>query len=369
MPFGGRFIDQIKRKKIMTTIWKKAAKNFLISHLPISIHARLKLRNHIRNYKSFTNRERERNFIIAQQDYMAKRVFVKSLPYLAIIDTGNICNLKCPFCPTNNGEISFSGPKFPKALNRRHCFLDLEKYALVLEAFGKFFFSISLFNWGEPFLNRNIFKMISMAKQFNIEVCLSTNLNIKDPDLAQKICESYPDSLILSIDGLCSETYQKYRRGGDFELVIQNLQKIAAYKKKYRLLKPELIWQFLVFRHNEHEIPFVNSFAYSHGADNVRISGAYIYHEDWIPTNKEYPPLGANMNICNFLWTTATIEATGSLSPCCINRDYQYDFGEFTTAQELRELWNGERICASRNFFHERKPNSEILCDACSLIK
>ena len=25
------------------------------------------------------------------------------------------------------------------------------------------------------------------------------------------------------------------------------------------------------------------------------------------------PPLGANRNLCNFLWTTATIEATGSL--------------------------------------------------------
>ena len=39
--------------------------------------------------------------------------------------------------------------------------------------------------------------MISMAKQFNIEVCLSTNLNIKDPDLAQKYVN--PIQILLSL--------------------------------------------------------------------------------------------------------------------------------------------------------------------------
>lgn len=355
-------------KKIVN-MWKSTTKEFLESRLPIPVMAMLKLRSHLRHYKPFTTHIRERNFIIAQQDCMANKIFVKSLPYLAFVDTGNICNLKCPFCPTNNGEYSFSSPKFPSVLKRERCFLDLEKYALVLEAFGETLFSLSLFDWGEPFLNKNIFEMVFMAKEFNIEVCLSTNLNIKDPDLAQKICECYPDSLILSIDGICSETYRKYRRGGDFELVMENVQKIAAYKRKYSLKKPELIWQFLVFKHNEHEIPFVDTFARSHGADIVKISNAYIYHEDWIPVNKKYHPLEARKNSCDFLWTTATIEATGSLSPCCVNRDSRYDFGEFTTAQELRELWNCEKIRASRSFFHKKKPDSKILCDMCTLIK
>jgi len=362
--------DKGQKTRKMTGSWKSTSREFLKSHLPIPVAARLRLRSHRKVYQPSTNPARERNYITAQQDYVAKRIFVRSLPFFAGMDSCNFCNLRCWFCHANNGEYSISNPKVPKVHNRERCCLDLEKYALVLEAFGETLFSINLTSWAEPFLNRNIFTMVSMAKKRNIEVRFSTNPNIKDPGLAQKICECELDALGVSIDGLRQETYEKYRRGGNFEVLIQNLRKIAAYKKKYRPKKPELIWKFLVFRHNEHEIPFVEEFAHSHGADSVRISGADIYHEGWIPGSKEYPPLGPRFeNICNYLWTTATIEATGSLSPCCTNRDYRYDLGEFTTAQKLRELWNGDRIRALRNYCYDRKPNSKIVCDMCLLMK
>lgn len=337
--------------------------------LPVPVKARLMSRSFRKTYEPFTSKHKEKNYINAQIDYMKKKPVVNSFPFMAIIDPSNICNLRCAFCPTVDGEHSFSGPKFPRAIHRKRSLLALDTYNTVLDAFGDYLYSISLFNWGEPLFNENIYEMISMAKRRNIEVRLSTNLNIEDPDLGEKVCASGLDVMILSIDGLCQSTYAKYRRKGNFDMVMQNLKGLADCKRKYKIRKPDLIWQFLVFQHNEHEVPSVQEFALSKGADRVTVSGAYVYHEDWVPALEEYQPLGpAYDGICDFLWTTATIESTGVLSPCCINRHEKFDFGVFSSPEELRALWNGDKIRASRAYYHNRKPHPSILCDQCPLI-
>lgn len=348
-----------------TTQLKSLAKKLL----PPKAVAAASLRGFNKKYKQFSNSVRERNYVRSKIDYLNKNVHVRSMPYQAIVDTTNICNLQCPFCPTNSGELAFESQKFPKAISRKKTHLDIKKYEQILDAFGETLYTISLFNWGEPLLNKNLFRMIEMAKTYNIEVRLSSNLSIPDADLAEKICSSGLDDLIMSIDGASASTYSKYRRGGNFDVVLQNVRALSDYKKKYRLSKPNLAWQFLVFRHNEHELDIIEKFARSNGADEIRISGAYIYDPEWVPQNEQYRPLGPSVkDTCSFLYTTATIESTGALSPCCINRDERFDFGTFNTAGELKDLWNGDRIKQSRNFFRQRRPTENILCDACPLV-
>ena len=70
-----------------------------------------------------------------------------------------------------------------------------------------------------------------------------------------KLLQSSLDTLILSIDGITQETYSKYRRGGDFNKVMNNLKEIIRRKKLFKKKNPKIIWQFLCMRHNEHEIP------------------------------------------------------------------------------------------------------------------
>ena len=60
--------------------------------------------------------------------------------------------------------------------------------------------------------------------------------------------------LIISLDGVTQGTYRKYRQGGDVELVFENMNKIISAKKSSGLETPVIEWQFLVFKHNEHEI-------------------------------------------------------------------------------------------------------------------
>ena len=73
--------------------------------------------------------------------------------------------------------------------------------------------------------------------------------------------------ITVSIDGASSETYQKYRVGGDFERVIANVRKLNEYKKAYKSEYPRLRWQFIVFDHNVHELRAAQDMAKSLGMD------------------------------------------------------------------------------------------------------
>jgi hypothetical protein len=50
-------------------------------------------------------------------------------------------------------------------------------------------------------------------------------------------------------------SYRKYRVRSNFDTVIRNIETINSYKSLYQSEFPHLIWQFVVFGHNEKEIP------------------------------------------------------------------------------------------------------------------
>ena len=69
------------------------------------------------------------------------------------------------------------------------------------------------------------------------------------------------DTLIVSVDGATQETYEHYRAGGSLEKVKQGIRNLAAAKKRLRRKTPFIYIQFLVMRHNEHEIPAMEQLA------------------------------------------------------------------------------------------------------------
>lgn len=87
------------------------------------------------------------------------------------------------------------------------------------------------------------------------------NLNTISEDIIKYLVKYEFRVLSISIDGATNETYQIYRRGGNFNRVINNIKKINYYKKKYKIKFPEPIWQFVIFGHNEHELPLAKEMA------------------------------------------------------------------------------------------------------------
>lgn len=311
------------------------------------------------------------NLVRIYYEYKMKKEILKAYPCKLIMDTCNNCVLKCPLCPTGKGEKG-----------RTRAVMKFENFKKVVDEVKDYLYEIDLYNWGEPLINPDIFKMISYAHKNNIRTRISSNLNYFKKGFAAKLVRSGLDILIISIDGADQKTYEIYRKGGNFKRVIENIKKIVAERKK----SPYLVWQFLPMRHNEHQIPKVKKIAAEIGVDFVRIEAVRtdtskeIFQSDkekisksmeWLPKNEKLSRFDytkkekkKKKKSCIFLWSMPVVNPNGSVSPCCAVYPEVFDFGN-AFKEKLMKVWNHERYIASRRLVSGKKSRIGTVCYNC----
>ena len=179
-------------------------------------------------------------------------------PLTLMVEPTNICNLKCPLCPTGAGLVK-----------RQKGFLQFRDFKKIIDEAGDYIFHLRLWNWGESLMNKEVFEMISYAKKKNIFINLSTNSNFLTKEIASRLINSELDELIISLDGASEETYKKYRVGGNFKKVIESIKFFVSEKKRLGKKFPHLRLQFIIMKHNEHEIQKIKSLAKEMGVDEI----------------------------------------------------------------------------------------------------
>jgi radical SAM protein with 4Fe4S-binding SPASM domain len=270
--------------------------------------------------------------------------------------------------------------------------MDIGLFEKIVDELGNYAFTMVLHNWGEPLLNENISSMIDIAKQKRIKTILSSNLNFLEEEYAEALIQSGLDQLIISLDGTTAETYGKYRKGGNFHQVMKNIELLVKKKEDMKSPKPRLTWQFLVFKHNVHEIEQVKKIAGRLKVDDVDIcraqlggpkqtpyigdkSTAKLAHEWLLPdrsvkgefdyfSNPDY----LNKKKCYFLWKTITINHDGSVSPCCCVYDPSTDFGDIKK-NEFPMIWNNDVYKSARGLFSKSKKNNSKIYTVCHTCK
>ncbi len=292
--------------------------------------------------------------------------FLFGKPYFMVLDTISFCNLECNCCPTGR-----------KTNTRTKTIMPLNKISEILNYFGKYLKEIVLFNWGEPLLNPYILDTIKEIKKYDIYLSLSTNLNVDiNEQKAHELISSGLDHLICSIDGITQETYEQYRKKGDFNKAFNNLKLLIKAKKDLNLTTPFIDWQFLVFKHNEHEIKQAEQIAKEIGVDNFDLRAPWCptemvstidkYNNYIIDNNKQN--FKSVDKYCNWLWNAIVINANGSVSPCCSVENESEDFGNIFTTP-FYKLWNNKNFREARKFnITRQKTNFSNRCTVCEHI-
>ena len=315
--------------------------------------------------------EKLSNYILAEIQKARREAHLFGYPYWLVIDPCNFCNLSCPFCPTGQRRNVRTKGK-----------LNFRDFKEIMDKLGPYLIHVDLVNWGEPFLNEDIFDMIKYAKQFRCDIKVDTNFNFFSEAKAKKLVLSGLDKIVVSIDGLTKETYGKYRKGGNFELAMNNLKILLDARRQLKRSSPYITWQFLVFRHNEHEVEEVKKTGLRLGIDHVGITKAFIGDKDWIPLNPEYSNyhkegIGAqdmtfdyfkkeDVQFCNWPWEGIAINTNASVSACCSVEDENDDFGNFFD-QPFEELWNSREYQLARSHISGKTggPKDKNVCAAC----
>ena len=291
-------------------------------------------------------------------------------PYYLVIDISSTCNLRCPLCQTG----------LKKNIKRKNL-ISLENYIKIVEPVKNYVFQIFLYNWGEPFLNKDIYDIIAYNSRNNIATSVSSNFNI--PIDADRLVESKLTHLIISADGITQDVYSKYRVQGDINNVYSNLNKLVEAKQKHKSKYPHIEWQCLVTKFNEKQLNQIREKAFSMGADEVRFSNLNFYsvendpsiQEKWLPENKRYRQFESDSfnkvrksnqrKPCFWLWRSAIITADGGIIPCCL-----YDIQSWDNILDtgLIPSWNNIIYLEARNRSknNPKLKNQEIICDRCT---
>lgn len=166
------------------------------------------------------------------------------------IDLSTICQLRCVECSTSKG-ITHNG--------------IVGKGQFHYDDFVRFVSNnpqvkrIEMSNWGEIFLNKDIADIIKFAYENRVTLYCGNGTNFNDVDdiVLEYLVKYKVEYLNISIDGACQETYSQYRIHGSLEKVLSNIKRLNYYKDLYNSEYPKLSWQFIIFGHNEHELPIV----------------------------------------------------------------------------------------------------------------
>jgi len=333
--------------------------------------ARLNFQDKINLLSKLTPRRAWNGMIVLSSYYMSKwtrKPIQWGLPLSISFEPTTSCNLRCPECPSGL-----------RAFTRPTGMLKRDFFSETIDQLHKDLFYLVFYFQGEPYLNPDFLDMVKYASGKKIYTATSTNAHFLNDENAKRTIESGLDRLIISIDGTTQETYQKYRVGGNLEKVLAGARNIVKWKKELKSRTPFVIFQFLVVKHNEHQIEDVKRLAKETGVDDVWFKTAQIYDyendpNNLIPSIDKYSRYrktnngtkfkGNLSNHCWRLWHDPVITWDGLVAPCCFDKDAQHRMGDLKQ-KSFKEIWkNGEYSKFRKQILKGRK-NIDI-CANCS---
>ncbi|GMQ31371.1 hypothetical protein Aconfl_40150 [Algoriphagus confluentis] len=238
---------------------------------------------------------------------------------------------------------------------------------------------LHLYFQGEPFLNPRFLEMVSHADSAGIFTSTSTNAHYLSESTVQKILSSGLRQLIVSMDGVTQEVYEKYRVGGNLEKVEKGLKLLLKERKAQGKMFPRVILQFLVTGLNEHQIPELKVWSQEVGVDELQLKSTQIYDyeegSELIPSDlgySRYIPDGRGKwklkkkieNKCWRMWQGAVVTWDGKVVPCCFDKDAQHVMGNLQD-QSMQEIWESPSYFSFRNQLLQDRSQIEI-CRNCT---
>ena len=272
-----------------------------------------------------------------------RRAVQWGMPVTVSIEPTTACNLRCPECPSGL-----------RAFSRETGNLKEDFFRKTIQELHRDLFYLIFYFQGEPYINPRFLDMVQFAHSKKIFTITSTNGHFLDDENARKTVESGLDRLIISVDGTTQETYEQYRISGKLDTVLEGARNIVKWKKKLKSRRPHVVFQFLVVRPNEHQIPEIYRLAREIGVNEVKLKTAQVYDYEHgnplIPTLDQFAryrqlPDGswqvkhALDPHCWKLWHSCVITWDGIVVPCCFDKDAQHRLGDLKTTT-FRNLWH-----------------------------
>lgn len=299
---------------------------------------------------------------------------LQSYPSALMIEPANACNLHCPTCPTGSGKM-----------NRPGRMMSLAEFKGVIDQARGYTKKITLWNFGEPFLNKDLLNMVKYATSAGMYVETSTNGHFfRSGEFCQDIVKSGLQHLIICLDGADQETISKLRKNAKFSEIVDGFTFINRAKEKLNSKLPLIELQFIVMKHNEHQRSYMKQLAKELKVDTycekpVGIDCRYPEFHDlakellpsdlslsrfYLKPDGTYALKGKVVNSCSKIYLSAVINSDGTVVPCSYDVYSEYIMGN-VYEESLKSIWKNSRYQAFRKQIREDR-KSIPMCNTCS---
>jgi radical SAM protein with 4Fe4S-binding SPASM domain len=268
-------------------------------------------------------------------------------PSVFMIEPTNTCNGLCPLCPIG-----------AKIDTRRKGHLRYDDFVVLVDEI-KDFAKVIIMNFaGEPLLNPQIGRLAAYAESNGIRTVIGTNGTLEK---SEELVTAGVSEILFSLDGATEESYRQYRTykdGTGYAAVIENLRRIVEKKRELRAEKPDVILQFVVFKHNEHEIEEIMKLGKDLGVDGIDFKPACINDffesplseliEKFQPKEWEgYRHMGGGSAVkppwCSFSFHETEILWNGDVTTCCYDYDGDYVIGNVFSGGGFKKIWKSRK--------------------------
>ena len=285
------------------------------------------------------------NFLGVGLSRLLRLNHVIGMPYLIMLEPTSRCNLSCPMCAR-----TFVGMN-----NRTEKDITLSEFKLLFNKVESYALMFAFWNFGEPFLNKDLLKMVAYAHERCVFCTVSTNGILLTKEKVNEIIASKLDYLTISMDGATEDSYKKYRKGGNFKSLLKNIRYLVDEKKRQKVLYPFIEIVFLIMRDNEHELIQMKHLAGELGVNKLTFKKVSLYRTNDFLDKKEFLPKNPKFihavhkenskknNDCALPWMQLIINSDGNISFCCADFLQTEKMGNLFT-ESVCEIWNGQRF-------------------------
>ena len=162
-------------------------------------------------------------------------------PKIVIAELVDGCHLRCALCWNRDR----------KASNKQMSLKIVDK---ILKRYDNSIYEIVWYNWGEPLLHKEFETFAHMAGKSNAQTTISSSMSLPLTDERLKSLSNF-NRVNISLSGMTADMYKIYHTNGNFDLVMDNLKRLAQLKLQTIML----IW--LTHKHHAFQTAMAREFA------------------------------------------------------------------------------------------------------------
>jgi sulfatase maturation enzyme AslB (radical SAM superfamily) len=266
------------------------------------------------------------------------------MPEIVQIESTNICNAKCVFCPRDD-------------MHRRQGIMSVELFRKIVDECADLGIThVRMHNYGEAFIDKKLVEKVRYAKQKGIkEVGMISNGSLITEQTARGMIDAGLDAINISVDASGKDVFESTRVGLKYDKVIANIERLVRLRAESGKRRPKLILSFVRQNNSADEQAFIEH--WRKVADKIHVTDLH----NWAGTlNTEsdvnYP--------CYRPWLTFTVLWDGRVSLCCADFDGKTILGDLNT-HSIAEIWNAEPYRDARR--QHLESGGPDICRACDL--